>query len=44
MSFLIGDPNQAGKKEDFVVKMNKADIQEVFNQLEEIQTKLDSIM
>jgi len=42
VTFVLGD-SQSAKKEDFVVKMNKADIQEVFDQLELIQTKIDTL-
>lgn len=43
VTFVVGDSSSTGKKEDFVVKMNKADIQEVFDQLELIQTKIDTL-
>ena len=44
MSFFLGDSSQGGKKEDFVVKMNKTDVQDIFDQLELVQTKIDSLM
>lgn len=44
LSLGLSDAIQSGKKEDFVVKMNKTDVQEVFDQLERIQTKIDSLM
>jgi HCaRG protein. len=44
VKFELGGANQDDKKEEYVVKMNKYDIQQFFEQLEIIQKNIDGLV